>query len=308
MKPEQSPDYEVAIIGGGPAGLSAGIWLGRYLRNAVLIDAGDPRNWETRKINGFLGHQGITPAELRGRGREDCRRFGVTLLDGEVRRARRVSDDRFELALVDGSTMTAARLLLAFGLRDVWPDVPGLEQCYGDTVHVCPDCDGYEARDKKTIVLGNGKRAVHMALALTTWTRAIIICTNGEPPDIDDKLCARLDALSIPVLSAAIRRMHSRGGEVHTLELADGSELDCERVFFNIGQFPADDLGTQLGCKRTDTGQLKVDHRGETSVNNVYAAGDIILEPQLAISAAASGTVAALAIHKSLVPELVRSG
>jgi thioredoxin reductase len=306
MKREQTPQYEVAIVGGGPAGLSAGVWLGRYLRGTVLIDAGDPRNWETRKINGFLGHQGITPAELRGRGRDDCRRFGVKLIDDEVQRATRTAEERFELSLASGDTITAARLLLAFGLRDVWPEVPGLEQCYGETVHVCPDCDGYEARDRKTIVLGNGRRAVQMALALTTWTREIIICTNGEQPDIDDELCAKLDALSIPVLSPAIRRMRSQGGEVHTLELADDSQLDCERVFFSIGQFPADDLGTQLGCKRTNSGLLKVDHRGETWVRNVYAAGDITIEPQLAISAAASGTVAALAIHKSLLPDLLR--
>jgi thioredoxin reductase len=299
-------EYEVAIVGGGPAGLSAGVWLGRYLRRVVLVDAGDPRNWETRGINGLLGHGSVTPAELRGRGRDDCRRFGVDLIDDEVQRIAHEEEDMFRLQLAAGGQLTARRLLLAFGLRDVWPDIPGLERCYGETVHVCPDCDGYEARDKRTLVIGTGRKAVGMALALMTWTREIVICTNGEPADMDETLCSKLDTLGIPVIEAAIRRMRSSKREVHTAELENGMQLDCERVFFSIGQFPADDLGTQLGCARDEHGQIEIDYRGATSIQHVYAAGDITPGPQLATVAAASGTVAALSIHRSLLPEVLR--
>lgn len=298
--------YEVAIVGGGPAGLSAGIWLGRYLRQVVLIDAGDPRNWETRGINGVLGQHGVTPADLRSRGRDECRQFGVRLVDGEVLRVRRDPNGDLRLLLADAE-LVASRLLLAIGIRDVWPDIPGLERCYGETAHVCPDCDGYEARGRKIVVIGDGIRAVNMALALTTWTSRIIICTNGARADIDAALCAKLDAFSIPVLESRIRRMHSTRGEVQTMELENGMELDCERVFFSIGQFPADDLGTQLSCKRDKHGLIEVDHRGATSVRNVFAAGDITADrPQLVPAAAASGTVAALAIHRSLLPPVRR--
>lgn len=302
MSTDTSSRYDAAIVGGGPAGLSAGVWLGRYLRRVALIDAGDPRNWETRQINGFLGHRAVTPAELRGRGREDCRRFGVQLIDDEVLRARR-DGEGFRLALRSNGEVHAQRVLLAFGLRDVWPDIPGLERCYGETVHVCPDCDGYEARGKKTLVIGTGRKAAGTALALTTWTSEIIICTNGQPADLEDEICAQLDALNIPVTETAIRCMHGSGGEVESAELENGMQLDCERVFFSIGQFPADDLGRQLGCTRDRHDQIEVDHRGETSVRHVYAAGDITPGPQLATVAVASGTVAALAIHRSLLPE-----
>ncbi|HEX6251755.1 MAG TPA: NAD(P)/FAD-dependent oxidoreductase [Gemmatimonadaceae bacterium] len=300
---DSDPVFEVAIVGGGPAGLSAGVWLGRYLRRVVLIDAGDPRNWETRGINGFLGHRSVTPAELRGRGRDDCREFGVQLVDDEVQRVAR-DGEGFRLQLAGGGSATAQRLLLAFGLRDVWPDIPGLERCYGETVHVCPDCDGYEARDRKTLVIGTGRKAVGMALALHTWTHEIVICTNGDPADMDGELCSKLDSLGIPLIEAAIRGMRSSEGEVQTAELENGMHLDCERVFFSIGQFPADDLGTQLGCARDEHGQIEVDHKGATSVEHVYAAGDITPGPQLATVAAASGAVAALAIHRSLLPEV----
>ncbi len=158
MPDATNPDtYDVAIIGGGPAGLSAAIWLARYLRRVVVIDSGDPRNWETRGIHGYLGFEGITPAELRGRGREECRKFGATLIDATASRIDHVDNDLFSVALESGGSVSAARILLAIGIRDVWPDVPGLDRCYGATAHVCPDCDGYEARGKKTVVIA--KRA-----------------------------------------------------------------------------------------------------------------------------------------------------
>jgi len=197
----------------------------------------------------------------------------------------------------------AQRVLLAFGLRDEWPKVPGLQQVYGSAAHVCPDCDGYDARNKKVIVIGNGRRAVGMALNLTTWTREIIICTNGRPPDLDDDYCAKLDALNIPVLTDPITRVTTDSRHIHCVALENGMQLDAEKIFFTIGQYPADDLGVQLGCERDDEGRIVIDARGHTSVLNVYAAGDITPGPQLAIAAAAEGATAALAIHKSLVPD-----
>lgn len=321
--------YDVAIVGGGPAGLSAAIWLGRYLHSVVLLDSGDPRNWETRGINGYLGLPGIRPAELRGAGRAEARRYGVELVDGFVVRARAEGDERFVLeydpievtkagadAPGPGSprrpddnepcertrTLVARRLLLCIGLKDVWPRVPGLEQVYGDRAHVCPDCDGYSARDMKTVVLGRGRKAVGMALNLTTWTRDLVVCTNGDEPDMDDELRAKLDALDIAVDTRPIEGINLRDDSLRALRFADGSTLGCEKLFYAIGQYPADDLGAQLGCKRDDEGHVEVDDAYHTSVRNVFAAGDIVPGPQLGVAAAADGAIAALAIHKSLVP------
>jgi thioredoxin reductase len=294
---------DVAIVGGGPAGLSAAIFMARYLHSVVLVDSGDPRNWETRGINGFLGLPGVRPGQLRERGREEARRLGVELVDDTVNAVERISDDDFRLSLACGDRYDARRVLLAIGLKDVWPDIEGLERAYGETAHVCPDCDGFEARGKKTVVIGRGRKAVGMALNLTTWTQEIIICTNGLPPDMDDpEYCGRLDALNIPVLTDKVLRVRARDGRVRCLELENGMELDAERIFFAIGQYPADDLGAQLGCTRDAGGHIVVDRHYHTSVRNVFAAGDIVPGSQLAIAAAADGAVAALAMHKSLVP------
>jgi thioredoxin reductase len=320
--------YDVAIVGGGPAGLTAALWLGRYLHRVVVIDSGDPRNWETRGVNGFPGHPGVRPAELRGRTRDECRSVGVGLIDGFVARVRQNGDgfrieydpmpatkaredQRGSGAPRDPSdnaprpetrALRAARLLLAFGLRDEWPKVPGLRQVYGSAAHVCPDCDGYDTRGKKVVVIASGRKAAGMALNLTTWTSDIVVCTNGRPPDLDADQCQKLDALNIPVLSARIDRVVPQGDRIYSLQLDGGMHLDCDHIFFALSQRPADDLGAQLGCDRDDDGQVVVTVHQQTSVDNVWAAGDITPGAQLAVVAAAEGAVAALSIHKSLVP------
>ena len=294
--------YDVAIVGGGPAGLSAGWWLARYLHSVVLVDSGDPRNWETRGINGYLGLPGVLPAELRGRGRDECRAHGVLLVDGCVDLVERRGEEEFALTLAGGRSIRARRLLLAIGLKDVWPSIPGLRHLYGRTVHVCPDCDGFDARGERVVVVAKGRRAVGMSLSLATWTRDIVVCTNGVPPDLDAHLAGKLETLGIPVRTERITCLEPVGADRQRLLLEGGGTIECEHLFFSLAQYPSDDLGVQLACERDDEGHIVVDHARRTSVHNVFAAGDIIPGPQLAISAASDGAVAALAIHRSLLP------
>jgi thioredoxin reductase len=324
------PTYDVAIVGGGPAGLSAGVWLARYLHSVVLVDSGDPRHWETRGVNGFLGMPSARPAEIRAAGRDECRKYGVELVDGFVSKVRKEGDDDFVVefdpievtkAEVDATgpgaprapddneprpctvELRARRLLLAFGLRDEWPKIPGLRQVYGSTAHVCPDCDGYETRDKRVAVVGSGRRAVGLALNLATWTRDIVICTNGDEACLEPEYRDKLDALGIPVVTDRLTGIDADDSRLHALLLDGGGRIPCDKLFFKLGQRPADDLGAQLGCDRDDEGQIVIDPHGHTSVYNVFAAGDITPGPQLAIAAAAAGAIAALAMHKSLVPD-----
>lgn len=324
------PDiHDVAIVGGGPAGLSAGIWLARYLHSVVLVDSGDPRHWETRGINGFLGMPHALPAELRQAGRDECRKYDVSLIDGYVSRVRKEGDDCFIIeydpmpvvkATVDGEgsgaprapddndpractvVLRARRLLLAFGLKDEWPKVPGLREVYGSTAHVCPDCDGYETRGQRVAVVGAGRKAVGLALNLATWTEDIVICTNGDDACLEDEYREKLDALGIPVVTDRLVGIDADDSNVRALLLDGGGRIPCDKLFFKLSQRPADDLGAQLGCERDDEGQIVTDSHGHTSVYNVFAAGDVAPGPQLAIAAAAEGAIAALAIHKSLVP------
>ena len=300
--------YDVAIVGGGPAGLSAALWLARYLHSVVVIDSGDPRNWETRGINGIIGSQGIRSPDLRAHGRRDAAHFGATFVDDTVLALQNLNSERFSLKLENNGVLLARRLLLAFGIKDKWPSIPGLGDCYGETAHVCPDCDGYETRGCKTVVIGSGRKAVGMALNLTTWTKRIVICTNGEPADMTQDHLDKLKTLNIPVIEAKVTRISSADGQIRCMDLDGGMQLDCDRLYFAIGQYPADDLGAQLKCERDEGGHIEVDDKYHTSVINVFAAGDITPGPQLAISAAAEGAIAALSIHASLVPDLQKIG
>jgi thioredoxin reductase (NADPH) len=297
-----SEPFDVAIAGGGPAGLSAAIWLSRYLHSVVLVDSGDPRNWETRGVNGFLGLPGVRPSELRANGRDEARKYDALLIDDTIETVAQ-RDELFEIGLHCGDRYQARRLLLAIGLKDVWPDIPGLARVYGTTAHICPDCDGYETRGKKTVVLGNGRKAVGMALNLSTWTRDLIICTNGEAPGMTNpEYCEKLDGLNVPILTNRVLQVCTENGQLHCLKLENGMDLDVEKIFIATEQYPADDLGAQLGCTRDAGGHIVVDSHYHTSVRNVFAAGDIVPGSQLAIAAAADGAIAALSIHKSLVP------
>src|SRR5688500_11623970 len=222
-------EYEVAVVGGGPAGLSCALWLGRYLHRTVLVDAGDPRNWESTGVNGYLGLPRVKPADLRKRGRTECRRMGVKLIDDHVDRVARVAEERFELALAGGRRLAASRLVIAIGLVDFWPECPGLEHCYGRSAHHCPDCDGYGARGLKTVVLGRGRKAAALAFALRTWTDDLVICTNGKPSDLAPELEKKLKHLGIAVIEARITDTHSADRLIKYLELEDGRHIDADK-------------------------------------------------------------------------------
>ncbi len=144
-----------------------------------------------------------------------------------------------------------------------------------------------------------------MALALATWTRDLIVCTNGEPFELDDVNAAKLRALEIPVHTGRIRALQHEDGDVRSIEVDDVGTIECERIFFAIGHYPADDLAEQLGCERDAEGLVVVDDTYHTTAWNVFAAGDLVPGPHLAVPAAADGCIAALAMHKSLLPDAV---
>jgi thioredoxin reductase len=295
--------YDVAVVGGGPAGLSCGLWLGRYLLSTVVIDSGDPRNWESVGVNGFLGLPAVKPAALRKRGRAECKRHGVRLVDNCVDRVEKLDSERFLLTFAKGKSIEAKRLVLAIGLKDVWPDLSGLDRVYGLSAHHCPDCDGFDSKDKKTVVIGHGRKVVALAFALTTWTRHIIICTNGAPCGITSALVAKLDHLNIPIVETRVRFAHSDERHLRYLVLEDGMQIDAEKLFFTVEHLPGDDLGAQLGCERDEDGLILVDDARKTSVDHVWAIGDITPGAQLAITAAADGAIAAASVQRSLLPE-----
>lgn len=302
--------YDCIVVGAGPAGLSAALFLARYRRRVLTFHHNSPRNLYAHGVHGFLGHHGITPAELLARGRDEVSQHGGLLMEAEVTKVERIAAGHFRVtAGTEGATphtFEARRLLLATGLRDLLPDCPGFRDFYGATVHHCPDCDGFEVTNKRVAVLGRGQATVGFTLGLLTWTERLTLITNGDDGDLTDEHRERLARFNIPINHRGIMRLEGdrEACRLERVRFDDDTTLDCDALFFNLGTVPASDLHTQLGCELdAECGLIWVDDEQQTSVEGVYAAGDITPHSQLAVVAAAEGAMAAIHIHKSLIPE-----
>lgn len=298
----RDPVYDCVIIGGGPAGLTAAIFLGRFRRSVLLIDSGEPpRNWASRGIHGFLGYHEIAPSELRARGQAEARAVGVSFLEATARRVT-ACGDYFEVESSEG-VARGRRVLFSFGIRDELPDLPRFREFFGRSIFHCPDCDGYESRDRRIGVIGRGKTVAGLALELLQWSDDVTIFTDGENASLDSVQVSKLQAQGIEVMEDMIVSLVGEDGVLERVRLRSGEEVACEAIFFTLGTRRACELAEQAGChidgERID---VKVDEHGQTTVEGIYAAGDLTSGSQLVIKAAADGAIAAIAINKSLLP------
>jgi len=289
---------DVVVIGGGPAGLSAALLLGRCRRRVLVCDAGKPRNAAARALHGYLSRDGTRPTELLAMGREELRPYGIEL------RQVTVTDvvprgDTFEVHLETGERLSARKVLVATGVRDQLPTIDGIAECYGISVHHCPYCDGWEVRERALAVIGHGSSAAGLALSLKTWSDRVVICSNGRAR-IPRPHQLQLAAHDIAVVERPIARLDHADGHVRRLVMRDGSDVACDAVFFSTGQYAQSDLARRLGCEFTRKGTVKTDHLGQTCVPGVYVVGDASRDMQFVIVAAAEGAKAGVAINKAL--------
>ncbi|HYI10079.1 MAG TPA: NAD(P)/FAD-dependent oxidoreductase [Thermoanaerobaculia bacterium] len=295
--------YDVIIIGGGPAGLTCAIFLGRYRLRVLLLDDHRPRNAPARAIHGFLGYHAIAPAELRKRGRDEAEYSGVELRDAKVAKIER-NGDLFDVTL-DGTNecVRARRIVLAYGVCDTLPDIPEFESYYGITAHHCPDCDGYESREQRIGVIGWGKSVVGLSLELLQWSDDVVIFTHGQERDWDEEQRSKLLAEQIAVKDEKIVALTGKEGVIEAAVLDTGERVPVQRLFFTIKVERSTTLAEDLGCEvDPQKPNVVVDEHRQTTVEGVYAVGDLAAGSQLAITAAADGAIAAIAIHKSLLP------
>lgn len=294
--------YDVIVVGGGPAGLAAGLWLARYRRKVRVFDAEDPRNAETWAVHGYLGIQDPPPAELRKVARLQAIDAGAEYEPVVVTEITGAQDD-FTVTVEDGRTFGARRILIATGLRDILPEIPGFKDFYGTSIWHCPDCDGPGISDKKVGVIGWGRSIAAYCMYMLTWTENLTILTHGHPPDLEEPARAALERWNIPVREAVIERLEGEGGQIQRVVYHEGETEEFDALFFHIASGPGSSFPADLGCEADLDGILEVDKEHQTTVPGVYAAGDIIPGSRLALRAAAEGTRAAVGIHKSLIPD-----
>lgn len=301
--------YDVIIAGGGPAGLSAALVLGRCRRRLLLCDRGGQRNSWTRRQNGFLSRDGIDPAEFRRISREQLAKYGtVEVRDAEVAEAERRDDGgEFAVALADGTRVASRKLLLATGVLDELPAIPGFEAFYGKSAHHCPYCDGWEWRDQPLAVYGRGEPGKGMALEMTGWSRDLVLCTDG-PADLSPRDRERLARHGIGLREERIEGLEGSGGMLERVRFETGEALPRRALFFNTGSHQASDLAHRLGCALTRKGSVETGSYERTAVPGLYVAGDASRHVQLSIVAAAQGAMAAFAINTELLKEDLERG
>lgn len=293
--------YDVIIIGAGPAGLSAALILGRCCRKVLVCDRGTPRGWASKAMHGFITRDGQQPEEFAALARTELLRYpSVTCQAVEVREAWRVATG-FAVR-VGADTAHARKLLIATGVADQLPDIEGLPPLFGSSVFQCPYCDGWEFRDRPVAAYGKRRRGLEMARALTAWTRDIVLCTDG-PCGFSEQERGQLTANGIALVEQPIARLDSDGSILRHIVFQDGSRLARDALFFDTPSRGQSDLTTQLGCRFNRHGGVVCGRYEATSVPGVYVAGNIIRNVQLSIVAAAEGANAAFGINRALTRE-----
>jgi len=294
--------FEVAIIGGSAAGLSAALVLGRSRREVVVIDDGNPRNAQARYSHGVYTSDGATPQELAKKAREQLKPYPVELCDQRVIRIHKETNG-FTLQLGNGEDVRAGKILLATGIQDQLPGIPGLREQWGKTVFSCPYCDAWEVKDKPLVVIGSGTKGFEFTQLIRQWSKNVTLCTNGGS-GLEKKEVDYLQTQGIAVIEKKIIDLAAGNDTVLTLHFEDGRICECEGIFLEPDCSLRNELVDQLGCKMDESGKrLQVDGKCRTTVEGVYAAGDIsTLHSQITI-AAASGVEAAFTINHDLVEQ-----
>ncbi|WP_244877733.1 NAD(P)/FAD-dependent oxidoreductase [Halobacillus kuroshimensis] len=293
--------YDCIIIGGGPAGLQAAVQLGRYMRSVLIVDAGSGRSSACRKYSNLLGFpEGVSGDTLRRRGLKHIEALGVTRVEEKVSRVHKSFTD-FIVQTRKDRVYKGKSLLFATGIQDAYPYVPGLQECLGVSVYICPDCDGYEVKGKRTAVWGRGDPGADMVETIYYWTRDIIYVNHGAFPLSAEKRRG-LEDKEIPVYEAVVTDLIQHHGQVQSLRSSTGESWAVEKIFLAFGgSRPRTELAYSLGVIQDDKGHVLVEPRTKmTNIEGVWAAGDILMHSQLVSTAAADGAQAAVWIHKWL--------
>jgi len=292
--------HDVVIVGGGPAGLTAALYLARSRRRILVLDGGRPRNRQAAHAHGVFTRDGASPLDLLAEARTQLAHYA----DADFRAVEAVSAEgckgRFVVRLADGDHVEARRLVLACGVRDELPPIPGIGELWGKRVHACAYCHGYEERDKALATLAEGEAALAAVASLIAISPDILLCTHGSRVSPRDR--ARIEARRVAIVEAPLVRIEDAGDAV-ALRFADGRVIKRAALFMKSKPRLASDLPAGLGCRLNEPAHVVVNESWETSVPGVYAAGDIAADKKFVAVAAASGAEAAIAIDGVLAQE-----
>jgi thioredoxin reductase (NADPH) len=298
--------YEALILGGGPAGLSAAVYLGRFTRRVVVLDAGDARSKYAQVNDNYLGFpDGVTTQDLRALGERQAQRFGAEIRRCTVERLeQRPGGDGFRAHTTDG-VFEGRTLLFATGVTDVWPSIPGILDWIGRQVFWCITCDGHRAQNKQLVCIGNTDEAATTALQLLLFTDRITLVADPGKVALSEQKCNDLAAKGVPLLLARPNSLElsPSGDSITAVCLDDGTRLSCELIFSLLSIRPNTQMAREIGVALDEDGYIVMDEEGYTSVPGVFAAGDLTrMYTQQVASAVHAGAEAAQTMNYYLYP------
>lgn len=287
---KDSKHFDVIIIGGSYAGLSAAMALGRALRNVLIIDSGMPCNRQTPHSHNFITQDGTEPREIAKKAKEQVLKYDTVKFLNNVAVSGKKIQNGFIITTITGETFEAKKLVFATGVKDIMPDIKGFSECWGITVIHCPYCHGYEVKQEKTGILANGNFAFHYAQLVSNWTKDLTIFTNGKST-LTQEQADKISKHNIPVIEKEISYFKHQNGNVQEIVFKDHSTFDLKAIYSRPDFEQHCKIPEMLGCELTEHGLIKVDMLQKTTVSNVFACGDNANPMRSVANAVATGNL-----------------
>lgn len=293
--------YDVAIVGGGPAGMNAALVLGRGLKTVILFDEENPRNKVTNESHGWIGLDGISPIAFRKKGRKDLDKYtSVNIRNTRILKIK-VKETSFVLTDSDGKITEAKKIILATGIKETLPTIPKIEDYYGKSLFSCPFCDGYELKDERVVLITENEHAMHLIQLVYNWNKQLIVCTNGSNAlSEEDKHI--LSTKHIPLVEETIEGLIGANGRLEAVAFENGKQIQRTAGFITTEIKESNPFVDQLQLKRNEYGFIETDVFGRTSQKGIYAAGDIT-SPSNLLGSAEQGSKAGVGIIFDFVSE-----
>lgn len=297
-----SKNYEVIIIGGSYAGLSAAMALGRSLRNVLIIDNGLPCNRQTPHAHNFITQDGAKPAEIAAAAKAQVAKYNTVTFLNDLAVSGKKSENGFSITTQTGKEFTARKLVFATGIKDTMPNIKGFAECWGISIVHCPYCHGYELRNKKTGIMANGERAFHLASLVNNLTDDITILTSGKA-DFKPQQIQKLNNHHIKIIETEVAEIEHQNGYVKKVIFTNGDSESFEGIYADLPFTQHSDIPVSLDCELTEHGFIKVDNFQKTTVASVYACGDNAAMMRSLATAVYTGNLAGAMINSDLTGE-----
>jgi thioredoxin reductase len=294
--------FDVIIIGGSYAGLSAGMALGRALRKVIIIDSGKPCNVQTPHSHNFITQDGKTPKEISSLAKQQVEAYKtVTFYDGLAISSTKTTNG-FEVKTQSGDTFTGKKIILATGIKDILPEIKGAAECWGISMIHCPYCHGYEYRNEKTGILANGESAFELAKLISNWTKNLTVFTNGKSTLTKDQ-SEIISRKNVKINEYEIHSFAHNNGQIENIQFKDTSTISVKAIYARPSFIQHSGIPKALGCELTEHGLIKVDMLQKTSVPGVFAGGDNATLMRSVASAVFTGSMAGAAVNRELIDD-----